>query len=101
MSVNAGSKYTGKYFKLGANISLTTAFRSIGWYNPASTENNYFNGSFDGAGYTISGLNVTQTANNGTDYMGLFGYVYSAGVIKNLTVSGTVTGGSYIGGVVG
>ncbi|MBQ2713501.1 MAG: hypothetical protein IJF22_00845, partial [Clostridia bacterium] len=100
-NVNSGTTYTGKYFVLGNDITLTKPFRSIGWYNTETSENNYFNASFDGRGYKISGLNITSTSNSGSDYMGLFGYVYSGAVIKNVTVSGTVSGGKYVGGIAG
>ncbi|MBR5012722.1 MAG: hypothetical protein IKY15_02150, partial [Clostridia bacterium] len=101
-NVNAGTNYTGKYFKIAANISLTQAFRSIGWYNSSTSESNYFNGNLDGQNYTISNLTVNTTTNNGNTYMGLFGYIYTNGLVKNLKVSGSVTGGTnYIGGIAG
>ena len=54
-----------------------------------------FSGSFDGQGYTISGLNINNTSNR----QGLFRYV--KGNISNLTVEGEVTStGEYIGGIV-
>lgn len=53
-----------------------------------------FSGTFDGGGHTISGLNVRS----GTD-RGLFGR--NSGTIKNLKVSGDVTGGTNTGGIVG
>lgn len=56
----------------------------------------YF-GTFDGQGHTISGLNANATVS------GLFGYTKNA-AIKNLTVAGSVGGGSCLtagGGIVG
>lgn len=56
----------------------------------------YF-GTFDGGGHTISGLNANATVS------GLFGYTKNA-AIKNLTVAGSVGGGSCLtagGGIVG
>ncbi|MGM9874269.1 MAG: hypothetical protein ACI31G_05170 [Bacilli bacterium] len=47
--------------------------------------NDVFNGTFDGDGYTIKGLYI----NRGDDFAynaGLFGYIGSLGVIKNLNV---------------
>jgi hypothetical protein len=55
---------------------------------------NIFNGTFDGAGHEISGLYVSEGSG-----VALFGYLGSAGGIKDLTVSGTVHGGHFVGGV--
>ena len=61
-----------------------------------------FAGTFDGNGHTIKNLNVDSDAL----YVGLFGYVYG-GTIRNLTVSGSVTGKgkgttkSHTGGIAG
>ena len=69
------------------------------------TEENqiYYEGTFDGGGYTISGLNVTGNFR----YASLFGAV-KGGTIKNLTVAGNVshnyhwTGSDcHVGGIVG
>ena len=54
-----------------------------------------FKGTFDGNGKTISGLYINTTDSN----QGLFGY--SSGTICNLNVIGNVSGGKYVGGVVG
>ncbi|MFR9578118.1 MAG: GLUG motif-containing protein, partial [Rikenellaceae bacterium] len=56
-----------------------------------------FGGTFDGDGHVISGLYINQSDSN---YQGLFGYIESA-TIKNLGVSGSVTGKLHIGGIVG
>ncbi|MBR3790837.1 MAG: hypothetical protein IKK20_03430, partial [Clostridia bacterium] len=101
-NVNGGTNYANKYFKLTKNISLTQPFRSIGWYNTGTGANNYFAGTFDGQGYTISNLTITTASNgNNANYMGLFGYVYTGATIKNLNVAVTATGGSYVGGLAG
>ncbi|HML38806.1 MAG TPA: GLUG motif-containing protein, partial [Bacillota bacterium] len=52
-----------------------------------------FNGSFDGNGCTVSGLAGTC--------FGLFYGTGTSGIIENLTVSGSITGSSNIGGIVG
>ncbi|MCD7757293.1 MAG: hypothetical protein LUH45_03900 [Clostridiales bacterium] len=54
-------------------------------------------GTFDGAGYTISGIYI----NSSSDYQGLFSQVASGGTVKNLTISGSITGSSYTGGIAG
>ena len=58
---------------------------------------NTFNGVFDGQGHSISGLYVNIDHN----YAGLFGIVGADGVVKDLTVTGSVTGVDDAGGVVG
>ena len=65
------------------------------------TEGNqiYYEGTFDGGGYTISGLNVTGNFR----YASLFGAV-KGGTIKNLTVAGKVSPSNsqcIVGGIVG
>ena len=78
-----------KYYKLGNDIELTADnWTAIG------TESMKFNGVFDGAGYTVSGLKSKGTS---FTYAGLFGY--NEGTIKNLTVDGEITKGdnSYAG----
>lgn len=51
-----------------------------------------FQGSFDGRGNTVSGLNVSGA------YSGLFGFIKDA-EIKNLTVKGQVAGTEYAAGI--
>ena len=68
------------------------------WY-PIGSDSRY-SGNFNGAGHTISGLNIKNTSSD-TDYQGLFGFVDSEGTVQNLSVSGSVSGNNYVGGVVG
>ena len=68
-----------------------------------------FLGVFDGNGHTVSGLYYndadTTWENFVNDYVGLFGVVGRAndesGIIRNLTVEGSLTAGNYVGGIVG
>ena len=57
-------------------------------------------GVFDGGGYTVSGLNVSNEA-----YAGLFGYVKGTSgdlaEVKNLVVQGSVSGTDKAGGIAG
>ncbi len=62
-------------------------------WTPIGTDFHEFQGTFDGGGYTVSGLNVSDT-----EYAGLFGMVKGA-VIKNLIVEGTVEGSREAGGI--
>ena len=83
---------------LTANIDLNNEpWTPIGNY----TEGNqiYYEGTFDGGGHTISGLNVTGEF----VYAGLFGTVKD-GTIKSLTVAGKVSPSNpqcIVGGIVG
>ena len=87
---------------LTANIDLNNEpWTPIGNY----TEENqiYYEGTFDGGGHTISGLNVTGNFRCAS----LFGAV-KGGTIKNLTVAGNVSHNYYstgldchVGGIVG
>ena len=54
-----------------------------------------FTGTFDGNGHTVW-LNISSTNN-----VGLFSKVGTNGTIKNVIVTGSVTGNNYVGGVVG
>jgi len=63
-----------------ANITMTG-----GNFTPIGTNTSKFTGSYDGGGYTVTGLSVTATGN----YTGLFGYV--SGTVKNMNVTGTIT----------
>ena len=85
--------------KLTKNIVL-----SGDWTPIATATNTYsdyvaYGGTFDGAGYTISGLHI----DNAKTYQALFGYV-KGGTVKNLTVKGSVktsaTSSPYAAGIV-
>ena len=67
------------------------------WTPIGNSIGNSYRGTFDGNGKTISGLYIDSDA----DYQGLFGYVSGSGKVQNLSVSGSVKGNDYVGGVVG
>ncbi len=81
-----------KYFRLTANIDLG----GDEWTPIGNDTDNRFKGTFDGDGHTIGGLYI----NTSSDNQGLFGFI-SGGTVKNLTVTGSVTGGRYAGGIEG
>ena len=70
-------------------------------WTPISTDDeNPYTGTFDGKGYTISGLYFNNT--NNSNLIGLFGYVGSGSKICNVgIVDSYFNGGSGIGGVCG
>lgn len=81
---NHSTTFDGKFFKLTQDIDLGgTAWTPIGMEDGYSFTK-YFAGTFDGDGYTISGLHI-PTSVSGED-KGLFGQVGQNGVIKNLGV---------------
>ena len=100
-AVNAGTSYSGETVQLAADINLANKrWTPIGACNSSA----YFQGTFDGQGHTIYGLNV----DNSTDtYMystaGFFGWIDAgAATIKNVNISGaTVKGSHWVGALVG
>ena len=75
---NSYSKYGASSVKLGANIKAPDD--SV-WSLAIGSEDKPFNGTFDGQGYVIIGLNV-DIAENG----GLFGVIGEKGIVKDLMV---------------
>lgn len=95
--VNTGTKYSGKYFELGADITYDGTENN---FTPIGTNgyDNQFRGIFDGKGHVINGINVNLPNN---DFVGLFGNLRSA-TIKNVTLTNSnITGRYWIGGIVG
>ena len=94
--VNGGK--TDINITLDKNIDLT----GKDWTPIGTDYDNSYKGTFDGGGYTITGL--TFTTND--EYAGLFGWLNRAGTVKNVVMEGVqitsnqIYGGS-IGGVVG
>lgn len=67
-------------------------------WTPIGSESTPYTGTFDGQGYTISGM----TIENAESYSGLFGNV--TGTVRDFTVTGSITGDetvSRVGGAVG
>lgn len=88
---SANSGYANCYFKLDVNITNMSGFST-----PIGTNTAVFSGFFDGNNKTLSGININKAG----DYVGLFGYT-SGATIQHLTISGSVKGSKYVGGVVG
>lgn len=80
--VNSGvTKYVKGHVKLSSNIDL----QDMSWTPIGPSWTSPFRGHFDGAGYTISGLNVT----NARTYYGFFGCLDNA-TVEKLTLKGQV-----------
>lgn len=92
--VNAGTNYSGKYFKLSNSINLA----GKDW-TPIGYKDTQFKGKFDGNGNRIYGLKV----NSESSYVGLFGYAGEGSEISNLSVieANIATTLSYAGAICG
>ena len=93
-SVAQGESFAGIYFELQSDIHLGdlevnhSSWNPIGWFQNKTDlggrPRTAFEGIFDGAGNTISGLKFTKNDQN-YSYLGLFGRIKN-GTIKNLTL---------------
>jgi hypothetical protein len=93
IKINKGNTFSGFYFKV--ELADGTKTLDLGNFTPIGSTSYPFYGSFDGNDVEFL-LAITGTNN----YVGLFGY-YGVGTIRNLSVSGSVSGASYVGGIVG
>lgn len=97
-----GNNYTGKFFKLTADIGTdaTPITTTIGCQLGAQANTRMrFAGTFDGGGCTIN-VNLTSAETN-PNYTAPFAYCKGA-TIKNLRVTGKITTtGTFAGGLVG
>ena len=77
--------------KLTANINLNgKTWTAFGKYDYNDAANSGFAGTLDGDRHIVSGLQSKE---------GLVSCLSSVGTVKNLTVSGTVSGSSHVGGI--
>ena len=69
------------------------------WIPIGKDATNGYAATFDGKGYTISGI---SNKSNSSSYRGFFGYTQTQATIKNLTVAGEFSkAGMYSGGLIG
>ena len=93
------AKLVNEEGKTDINITLDTDLTLTGEWTPIGTESQPYTGTFNGKDKTITGLTVNQ---EGTNYVGLIGYLGSGGKVQNVTLTDvSVTGYWYVGGVVG
>ena len=88
--ININKNLSGTYTLMN-NLNLS----GRAWV-PIGTSKTPFKGKFNGNGYTISNLTITGSADN----QGLFG-VTDGAEITNIRVTGSVSGHTYVGGIVG
>ncbi|MCD8049795.1 MAG: hypothetical protein LUG52_09445 [Clostridia bacterium] len=91
---------TGASAVLMNDIDLTGyEWTPIGDFGHMYNYSYFYGGTFDGCGYTVTGLYINDSSNAG--YEGLFGYV-SGGTIKNLTLEDAyVTASDRTGAIAG
>ena len=93
--VNGGK--TDINITLDKHIDLT----GKGWTPIGTSFDNSYKGTFDGGGHTITGLAVTTN----DQFVGLFGYLNRAGMVKNVVMEGIQITSNHMfgctGGVVG
>ena len=78
----------GLYYKMTQDLDMgNKAFPGIA----------YFSGILDGAGYTIKNLKITNAANSCTGLVRRG----SSCTIRNVTISGSISGARYTGGIIG
>ena len=85
---------------LGINITLTENINltDMEWTPIGTNYNNAYTGIFDGNGKTITGLTVTGS----DQYAGLFGRIGSGGTVKNVVLEGVqITSDNSLGSVGG
>ena len=92
--VNGGTGYSGKFIKLGADITYDGTENN---YTPIGNGDTGFKGNFDGDGHTISGISVRAE----TDYKGLFGKVYAGAVTNVVLAKCNFSGDKKVGGIAG
>ena len=86
------------HYQLVDHIDLSDWSSGEGW-EPIGVWKNGFAGTFDGAGHRIENVSMDRSEE---DDVALFGYVTSSGVVKAFGITGvSVTGGHYVGSIVG
>ena len=96
------SEYTDVYFKQTADIDLDGVLGvSVDFWQPIGSESNPFDGNYDGCGFSISGLDITDS---NSENVGLFGKVENATISNVRLVNSTINvsmSNSFVAGVVG
>ena len=96
------AKLVNEEGKTDINITLDTDLTLTGEWTPIGTESQPYTGTFNGKDKTITGLAVNQ---EGTNYVGLIGYLGSGGKVQNVVLEGVQitsdNSSGYAGGVAG
>ena len=95
--LNSVRYYLDKHFQQTADIDLSSYKNGSGW-EPIGSNSSPFTGTFDGNGNTISNLTINRST---TDYIGLFGITDNAEIQNTKLENATITGRHYTGALVG
>ena len=105
-SLNDKIDYTNKFVALGDDIELSSAD-----WKPVGRSDYLFNGTFDGQGYTVSGMTLGSAEkpfalDKENLYIGFFGVLGPQSVVKNLNLTKvafytTFGATAYVGGIAG
>ena len=94
--VNAGEDFEVKIVKITKDIDFGKG-NTTNW-EPIGNDTTNFQGIFDGQGHTISNIYINATMQG----CGLFGYIGTTGMVKNIVVTGNITtSSSTAGGIAG
>ena len=81
------------------NVTNEDSFRS---WTPVGNDSNRYTGTFDGQGFTVSGLYFNNTDSSTGECVGLFGYVGSGGKVSKVgVVDSYFNAYRFVGGVCG
>lgn len=93
------ASYKNKCYKLTTDITIALP-TGTSWTPIGNSYSNSFKGTFDGNGYSVTGLLI----NSNQQYLGFFGRIDN-GTVKNLNVTGNITSSypdyGYVGGIAG
>ncbi len=90
---DSDNKGKDEYFKLNNDIDMSIEGQS---WKPIGASKSGFAGTLDGCGNTIKNLYINLQTDSGTN-SGLFFEIAESGTVKNLTVTGTITGSNSYG----
>jgi len=100
VAVNKGNPFSGKTFVLANDLNLS----AYPWVPIGTNSATAFRGIFDGQGHTINGLEIKNIISR--QYAGLFGYIGTGGIVRDVNLTNTIitanyAGTVYVGGVAG
>lgn len=104
VSLSEHIDYTGTFIELTGDIDLSDAE-----WTPIGDSDYAFNGTFDGRGYTVSGMHIgsaeeAKTLEERKNYIGFFSVLGTNAVVRNLNLSDilvnvTYNASAYAGGI--
>ena len=94
------SSLTSNYSLTGTiDASSTSNWNASAGFDPLGDNITKFSGSLDANGFNVENLFIDRSAE---DYVGLFGYISSAGAIEQIGITNAdITGNQYVGALAG